>query len=71
MAITLRVRDVEKRLSDEGWYVDRHDRSSHKKWKHPNYPDRLVVTAGKPSEDIATGTLRRIFRDAGWPWPPR
>jgi predicted RNA binding protein YcfA (HicA-like mRNA interferase family) len=40
-------------------------RGSHRQFKHPDRSGRVTV-AGKPSDDLATGTLNSIFKQAGW-----
>jgi predicted RNA binding protein YcfA (HicA-like mRNA interferase family) len=44
-------------------------RGSHYHFKHPENPGR--VTVPHPKKDLPKGTLRGIFRQAGWQWPPR
>ncbi|MEO8332116.1 MAG: type II toxin-antitoxin system HicA family toxin [Gallionella sp.] len=39
-------------------------RGSHRQFKHPEKPGRVTV-AGKPSDDLAPGTLNSIFKQAG------
>lgn len=36
---------------------------SHRIFKHPTKP-KLVTVAGKPGEDIPTGTLKKILKDS-------
>ncbi|MBL6749237.1 MAG: type II toxin-antitoxin system HicA family toxin [Nevskia sp.] len=57
--------DVIRRLQAEGWEVCR-VRGSHQQFKHPARPG--LVTVPHPRSDIPTGTLRSIFRQAGWNW---
>lgn len=59
----MKVRDVIKRIEDDGWYLAR-TRGSHRQFKHPTKPG-LVTIAGKPGEDVAPGTLNSILRQAG------
>jgi predicted RNA binding protein YcfA (HicA-like mRNA interferase family) len=59
----MKVRDVIKRLESEGWFIAR-QRGSHRQFKHPKKPG-LVTIAGKPSDDLAPGTLNSIFKQAG------
>lgn len=60
----MKVRDVIKRLEAEGWYRVK-SRSGHRQYKHPQKPGRVTI-AGKPSDDLAPGTLNSIFKQAGW-----
>jgi predicted RNA binding protein YcfA (HicA-like mRNA interferase family) len=64
----VKVRDVEKRLRDEGWYQGRQS-GSHRIYKHLLRPDARVVIAGHPGDDIPAGTLHSIFEQAGWGKP--
>jgi predicted RNA binding protein YcfA (HicA-like mRNA interferase family) len=59
----MKVRDVLKRLEADGWYLAR-TRGSHRQYKHPSKPG-VVTIAGKPNDDLAPGTLRSIWRQAG------
>lgn len=56
-----------RRLRREGWHLV-HVRGSHHHFKHPVQPQR--VTLPHPKKDIPRGTLKSIFRQAGWKWPP-
>ncbi len=58
----MKVREVIKRLEADGWELVR-TRGSHRQYKHPTKPG-LVTVAGKPSADMAPGTLANIFRQA-------
>ena len=60
----MKVRDVLRMLKDDGWY-EVAMRGSHRQFKHPTKPGRVTVS-GKPSDDIAPGTLNSIFKQAGW-----
>jgi predicted RNA binding protein YcfA (HicA-like mRNA interferase family) len=59
----LKVRDVIKLLEEDGWYVAR-TRGSHRQYKHERKPG-LVTVAGKPSDDLAAGTLNSVLKQAG------
>jgi predicted RNA binding protein YcfA (HicA-like mRNA interferase family) len=59
----VKVRDVIKRLEDDGWYYVR-TRGSHRHFHHPTKRGTVTV-AGKPSADIPIGTLNNILRQAG------
>lgn len=39
-------------------------KGSHRQFKHPSKPGRLTV-AGKPSDDLAPGTMNSIMKQAG------
>jgi predicted RNA binding protein YcfA (HicA-like mRNA interferase family) len=59
----VKVRDVIKRLEEDGWAVDR-QRGSHRQFKHPSKVG-LVTVAGHPSVDVPAGTLAHIWKQAG------
>jgi len=56
--------EVIKRLQAEGFYLA-HTKGSHHKFRHP---DGRTVTVPHPRKDLPVGTLRHIWRQAGWPW---
>jgi predicted RNA binding protein YcfA (HicA-like mRNA interferase family) len=59
-------REVIKRLQQEGWELV-NVRGSHHQYKHAERPGR--VTIAHPKKDLPKGTLRSIYRQAGWEWP--
>lgn len=59
-------RDILARLAAEGWRKT-HQVGSHQKWKK----DSRTVTVPHPCKDIPLGTLRSIFKQAGWDWQER
>jgi predicted RNA binding protein YcfA (HicA-like mRNA interferase family) len=50
-------------LQDDGWFQVATG-GSHRQFKHPLKPGRVTV-AGKPSDDLAPGTLNSILKQAG------
>lgn len=46
----MKVRDVIKRIEEDGWYLDRM-RGSHRQYKHPTKPG-LVTVAGQAGKDM-------------------
>lgn len=60
----MKVRDVLRRLKDDGW-IHVKSKSSHRQFKHPTKAGRVTV-AGKPSDTVPPGTLASIFKQAGW-----
>ena len=61
-------REIVRRLEQDGWRLAR-VRGSHQQFTHPDKPGRVTVV--HPLADIPTGTLRSIFRQAGWDWRER
>jgi predicted RNA binding protein YcfA (HicA-like mRNA interferase family) len=59
----MKVRDIIKLIERDGWYLAR-TRGSHRQYKHPNKLG-LVTVPGKPSDDLALGTLNSILKQAG------
>jgi predicted RNA binding protein YcfA (HicA-like mRNA interferase family) len=58
----MKVRDVIRLLEADDWYLAA-TRGSHRQFKHPAKPGRVTV-AGKPSDDLAPGTLKSIWKQA-------
>lgn len=50
-------------IEEDGWVLAR-TRGSHRQFKHP-VKKGLVTVAGKPSDDLAKGTLNSILKQAG------
>ena len=50
-------------LRADGW-VEIARRGSHRQLKHPSKKGRVTVP-GKPSDDLAAGTLNSILKQAG------
>jgi predicted RNA binding protein YcfA (HicA-like mRNA interferase family) len=59
----MKVSEVLRMLSDDGWYLVA-TKGSHRQFKHPTKPGRVTV-AGKPSDDLAPGTLSSILKQSG------
>lgn len=61
----MKVGVVIKQLEAAGWFLVA-TRGSHRQFKHLMRPGRVTV-AGKPSDDLAPGTLRSIENQSGVP----
>jgi predicted RNA binding protein YcfA (HicA-like mRNA interferase family) len=59
----MKVSDILRMLGDDGWYLAS-TKGSHRQFKHPSKPGRVTV-AGKPSDDLAPGTLNSILKQSG------
>jgi predicted RNA binding protein YcfA (HicA-like mRNA interferase family) len=59
----MKVGEVLRLLQDDGWVLVA-KRGSHRQFKHPSKPGRVTVP-GKPSDDLAPGTLNSVFKQAG------
>ncbi|MBI2755725.1 MAG: type II toxin-antitoxin system HicA family toxin [Chloroflexi bacterium] len=59
----MKIREVLQLLEGDGWRQIAM-RGSHRQLKHPVKPGR-VTAAGRPSDDIAPGTLNSVLKQAG------
>ena len=59
----MKVRQLIRLLERDGWVLVR-TRGSHRQYKHPEKPG-LVTLAGKPSDELAAGTLNSVLKQAG------
>jgi len=59
----MKVRDVIKLIETDGWYMV-YQKGSHRQFKHPTRPGRVTI-AGHPNDDLASGTLNSILKQAG------
>jgi len=57
------VSEILRMLQDDGWFLVA-TRGSHRQFKHPGKPGRVTVP-GKPSDDLAPGTLNSILKQSG------
>ena len=63
----MKVRDMLKKLSEDGWFLAR-TKGSHRQYKHPAKKG-LVTVAGHPGDDLAPGTQNSIFKQSGLKQP--
>jgi len=59
----MKVSDILTMPRTDGWFLVA-TRGSHRQFKHPVKNGRVRV-AGKPSDDLAPGTLNSIIKQAG------
>ena len=59
----MKVREVIRLIEADGWYLVA-TRGSHRQYRHPAKPGRVTI-AGKPSDDLARGTLNSVLKQAG------
>ncbi|MGB7413421.1 MAG: type II toxin-antitoxin system HicA family toxin [Thermosynechococcaceae cyanobacterium] len=59
----MKVRDIIKLLEKDGWFLSR-TRGSHRQYKNADKAG-LVTVPGKPSDELAPGTLNSILKQAG------
>jgi predicted RNA binding protein YcfA (HicA-like mRNA interferase family) len=58
----MKVNEILMMLKVDGWYIAA-TRGSHRQFKHPVKSGRVTVP-GKPSDDLAPGTLNSILKQA-------
>jgi predicted RNA binding protein YcfA (HicA-like mRNA interferase family) len=56
-------RKLIKKLQAEGWVLVA-TKGSHHQFKHPEKAGRITVP--HPNKNIKTGTVKSIYRQAGW-----
>jgi predicted RNA binding protein YcfA (HicA-like mRNA interferase family) len=61
-----KTRNVIAALFGDGWEITRRGPGDHVQMKHPTKLGKVSVDTGEP--EIPTGTLRSIYRQAGWEW---
>jgi predicted RNA binding protein YcfA (HicA-like mRNA interferase family) len=59
----VKVSEIIRTLEDDGW-LQVAQRGSHRQFKHSSKLGRVTI-AGKPSDDLAPGTLNSILKQAG------
>lgn len=59
----MKISEVLAILRADNWYLIT-TRGSHRQFKHPVKKGRVTV-AGKPSDDLAPGTLNSVLKQAG------
>lgn len=58
----MKVNEILVMLKADGWYLAA-TRGSHRQFKHPVKSGRVTVP-GKPSDDLAPGTLNSVLKQA-------
>jgi predicted RNA binding protein YcfA (HicA-like mRNA interferase family) len=59
----MKVSELLRLLRDDGWFLVA-TRASHRQFRHSTKPGRVTV-AGKPGDDLASGTLNSILKQSG------
>ena len=59
----MKISEMLRLLQADGWRLIA-TRGSHRQFKHKEKPGRVTVP-GKPSDDVAAGTLNSILKQAG------
>lgn len=58
----MKVRDVMKRVEDDGWYYIG-STGSHRQYKHPTKKGRVTIP-GHPNDDMHPKTLKSVLTQA-------
>ena len=61
-------KEIAARLLKEGWTETKTSGGSHRKFKKEG---KGHVTVPHPKKDVPVGTLRSIYKQAGWDWSER
>jgi predicted RNA binding protein YcfA (HicA-like mRNA interferase family) len=59
----MKVHEAIRLIEADGWFLVA-TRGSHRQYKHRTTAGRVTI-AGKPSDDLAPGTLNSILKQAG------
>jgi predicted RNA binding protein YcfA (HicA-like mRNA interferase family) len=59
----MKARDVIRMIEADGWYLSRR-RGSHRQYKHLSKKGLVTIAAHKLSDEIASGTLNSILKQA-------
>jgi predicted RNA binding protein YcfA (HicA-like mRNA interferase family) len=59
-------KEIVKKLEADGWTLKRKGPGDHVQFVHATKPGKVTVDMGV--REIPIGTLRSIFRQAGWSW---
>ncbi len=65
--INRKANEVISLLRKDGWIL-KAQKGSHAHYVHPVKSGKVTLPMRRG--DLAKGTLRSIFRQADWPWPP-
>ena len=57
----MKVREIIRLIEADRWYLAA-TKGSHRQFKHPSKSGRVT---GKPSDDLALGTLNNVLKQAG------
>lgn len=63
---TITPRELVRRLRAEGWTIRRKGPGDHVQFVHASRAGKVTVDMG--AREIPIGTLRSIYRQAGWEW---
>lgn len=58
----MKIREIIKLIEKDGWYIVA-TKGSHRQYKHPTKTGRVTI-AGHPADELATGTINSILKQA-------
>ncbi len=61
--LKMKARDLIKKIEEDGWFLVR-QKGSHKQYKHKLKKGLVTIATHKMSDELATGTLNSIFKQA-------
>ena len=61
---TVKVSAIIASLKKDGWYLDKHDGTSHRQFKHPTKKGKVTIN-GKLSDDRSGFLLKSIEKQSG------
>lgn len=61
---TVKVSAIIEALKKDGWYLDKHEGTSHRQFKHPTKKGKVTIN-GKSSDDRSGFLLKSIERQSG------
>jgi predicted RNA binding protein YcfA (HicA-like mRNA interferase family) len=64
----MKVREVIGLLERDGWRLDRQS-GSHRQYRHGTKPGTVTVAAGNLGNELKSGTLSSVLRQAGLKGP--
>ena len=59
----MKISEILRLMAEDGWYLVA-TKGSHRQFKHATKSGRVTIP-GKPSDDLAPGTLNSILKQAG------
>ena len=59
----MKVREIIKKIEQDGWYVVR-QKGSHHQYKHPVKKGLVTIAVHSLNDDVAIGTLSSILKQA-------
>jgi predicted RNA binding protein YcfA (HicA-like mRNA interferase family) len=60
----IKVSEIIRKLTADGWFMYRHQGTSHRQFKHPVKKGKVTVN-GKPSTEITGDLLKSIEKQSG------